>query len=109
MSVQLKKQWCFIQLLTETPSHQQRIALLKTLTENQLAVICEIVLNTIQGQLFVPEDVIKTLKQHKTFLRDLVSQEWSKTKKKKAIIPKHKLIIYLIQTVKPLLETYIQQ
>ena len=108
MSAQLKKEWCFIQLLTAT-SHQQSIALLRTLTEDQLAVLCEIVLNTIQGQLFVPTEIIKNLKRHKTFLRGIASPQWSKTKKKKTIVTKHKLIIYLLQSVKPLLETYIQQ
>jgi hypothetical protein len=107
MSAQLKKEWCC--LITETPSSQQRIGLLKTLTEDQLAVLCEIVLNTIQGQLFVPADIIKSLRRHRTFLRGVASSQWSKPKKKKAIITKHKLIIYLIQSVKPLLATYIQQ
>ena len=108
MSAQLKKQWCFIQLLTET-SPQQRISLLKTLTKDQLAVLCEVVLNTIQGQLYVPENIIKALKRHKTVLRGLTSQRWSDSKKKRTLVTKHKLIIYLLQSVKPLLETYTQQ
>lgn len=108
MSANLKKNWCFIQLLTST-TVQQKLALLKTLTDNQLVLLCEIVLNTLQGQLYIPADTVKRLKTHKTFLRSLTSKAVSNRKKKDSIIARHRLIVQLIQVVKPLLETYMKE
>jgi len=108
MSVQLKKQWCFIELLTSTPV-PQRLALLRTVTDQQLDTISEIVLNTLQGQLFVPPEAIQTLKKHKTFLRNLASKDCGIRKKKTSILSNHKLLVHLLQTVKPLLETYVKE
>ena len=108
MSAQLKNQWCFIQLLTST-SITQRLALLKTLTEEQLAVLCEIVLNILHGHLFVPPQTIQSLKRHKVFLRNLASKQVGKTQKKKSIFSNHRLIIQLLLAVKPLLETYVKE
>lgn len=108
MSAQLKKNWCFIQLLMST-SIPQRLVLLKTLTDDQLAVICEIVLNILQGHLFVSPEIIKTLKKHRVFLRSLTSKPGSKGKKKKSLISNHRLIVKLLLTVHPLLETYVKE
>jgi len=106
MSAQLKKEWCFIQLLTETNPTQQ-IALLKTLTDRQLAVICEIVLNTLKGYLYIPASAVEILKRHKTFLRYLTTKDGSQSKKKKQIRVKHQVIINLLQSVKPLLHSFV--
>ena len=108
MSANLKKNWCFIQLLTST-TVQQKLALLKTLTDDQVLVLCEIVLNILQGQLYVPADTVRRLKKHKTFLRSLTSKAVSNRRKKDRIIARHKLVVQLIQIVKPLLETYMKE
>ena len=108
MSAQLKNQWCFIKVLTST-TLPQRLALLKTLTEEQLAVICEIVLNILHGHLFVPPETIQSLKRHKVFLRNLASKQVRQAKKKKSIFSNSRLIIQLLHAVQPLLETYVKE
>ena len=106
MSAQMKKEWNFIQLLTET-SQAQRLALLKTLSSTQLAVLCEITLNLLQGNIEVSPAVIQYLKKHRSFLRKLASKDIPQEKKKRAIRVKHKVITYLLQSVKPVLEAYV--
>ena len=108
MSAQLKKHWSFIQLLVSTPK-PQRLALLKTLTDEQLGVLCEIVLNTLQGHLSVPPQTIQTLKRYKTFLRSLTLKQLSKIKKKSAILSNHKVLIGLLHSIQPVLETFARQ
>ena len=108
MSVQLKKHWNFIQLVIST-SGPQRLALFKTITDEQLSVICEIVLNTLQGHLSVPPNTVKTLKRFKTFLRSLTLKDLSKVKKRKAVLSNHKVILLLLQAVQPVLETFVKQ
>ena len=108
MSKQLKKNWSFIQILIQT-SYKQRLAILKTLTDEQLGVLCEIVLNTLQGHLYVPPDIVKKLKRNKKFYRGLISKDIGKAKKKINIVRNPKLIIQLLETVHPLLATYVTE
>lgn len=108
MTTHLKKHWGFIQLLTTT-NIAQRLALLKSITHDQLVVICEIVLNTLQGQLHVPPATINSLKRHKLLFRSLASPQLSQKKKKQIVQSNHKLIAKLLVAVYPLLETYIKQ
>ena len=108
MSVQLKKHWNFIQLVISTSGHQ-RFALFQTITDEQLSLICEIVLNTLQEHLAIPPQTIQTLKKHRTFLRSLTLNDLSKIKKKTAVLSKHKVILLLLQAVHPVLETYVKQ
>ena len=105
MSACLRKNWHFIQLLVTT-NVSQRLVLFKTSTDDQLSAICEIVLNTLQGNLYIPPDKVKNLKKHKNILRSLSSATLSKRKKRKILITNSKVIVELLSTVQPLLETY---
>ena len=107
MSAKLKQHWSFVHLLITTNS-AQRLALLKTITNDQLAVLCEIVLNTLHGQLYVPPGTVKSLKRHKALLRGLASHDIRIHRKKALILKNHRLITRLLLTVQPLLETYIK-
>lgn len=107
MSGKLKQHWSFIDLMITTNA-SQRLALLKTITDNQLAVLCEIVLNTLHGHLYVPPTTVKSLKRHKLLLRRLASRDISKSKKKKLIFKNHRLITNVLMAVHALLETYMK-
>ena len=108
MSIPLKQEWCFIQLLSHTTVDQVK-ALVKTITDKQLLAICEIVLNILQANLCVTPQKLKHLKKNKTFLRGLASKEISLGKKRRALQSKYKVIVYLLQAVRPLLETIVKQ
>ena len=108
MSVQLKKHWNFIQSLISSSGHQ-RFALFQTVTDEQLSVICVIVLNTLQGHLAVPPQNLQTLKRHSTFLRSLTLNDLSKVKKKTAVLCNHKVILLLLQAVQSVLQPFVKQ
>lgn len=107
MSAKLKQHWSFVHLLITTNS-TQRLALLKTISDDQLAVLCEVILNTLQGHLYVPATTVKNLKRHKTLLRGLASHVIGRSKKKILVLKNHKLITKILVTVYPLLETYMK-
>ena len=107
MSGKLKKHWSFVHLFIST-NLAQRLALLKTITDDQVAVICEVVLNTLHGHLYVQPSTVKSLRRHKVLLRGLASHVYSKKKKRALILKYHRLITRLLVTLYPLLETYIK-
>ena len=107
MSSQLKRHWSFIHLLI-TAHLPQRLAILRTISNDQLGVVCEVILNTLHGHLYVPPATVKSLERHKTLLRELASHNLSRIKKKGVILKNHQLITTLLVTVQPLLETYMQ-
>ena len=104
MSTKLKDQWCFIQLFIET-SIPQRLALIKSISVIQLNILCEIVLNVLQGTLYLPSEEVQKLSRHKTFLRRFTSKETSFKKKKQDLTSHYKVVLYILQKARPLLDT----
>ena len=107
MSAKLKRHWSFLHLLIST-NLAQRLALLKTITDEQLAVICEIILNTLHGHLYVQPTTVNSLRRHKTLLRGLASHDLRNIKKKVLVVKYHRLIVKLLTTLYPLLETHMK-
>ncbi len=106
MTAQLQKNWSFIQLLTQTSAIQQK-ALLKTLTDNQLSTLCEVILNILKGNLHLSADIIQKIKRYRSVLRNLSSKSASNKTKKTSLVKNQKLIVYILQTVKTSLENYL--
>ncbi len=104
MSVKLHNNWCFIQLIT-TATDNQAQALLNTLSTPQIETIIEIVLNLLHQNISLCPDIIKKLKKYKKFLRGLTDKSIPVSKKKINIKSKRKLIVYILQQVKPQLES----
>ena len=107
MSGKLKKHWSFVHLFIST-NLTQRLALLNTITDDQLAVICEVVLNTLHGHLYVQPAIVKSLRRHKALLRGLASHDFGKNKKRALVLKNHRLITRMLVTLYPLLEAHIK-
>ena len=104
MSTKLKEQWCFIQLFIET-STPQRLALIKSISVIQLNLLCEILLNVLKGTLYLPSEEVKKLSRHQSFLRRFTSKETSLKRKKQDLKSHYKVVLYILEKVRPLLDT----
>lgn len=103
MSEKVKQNWCFIELIT-TASDIQVQSLLNTISSSQTETILEIVLNLLHRNILLTSDTITKLKKYKKFLRGLINKKISLNLKKKAIRRQRKVIVYLLQKVKPHLQ-----
>ena len=64
----------FLSMIAHSPSVAQRQALLKTATQSQILSIAEAVLNTLKGNVLLPDYTLKTLKPYKKDLRRVGTQ-----------------------------------
>jgi len=97
----VKKNMSFIKLLSTTDD-RQRAALLKTMTNQQLEFLRQVIRNILEEVLVVPRQVIKNLEKYAKCLRDFAD---SKVKgRRERCLKLKKILPYIINTVLPQLE-----
>ena len=73
MNKLIKKGSCFIRLLLNTMSQQQK-ALIKTITSTQMKAIVHIVYNVLQGNRDIPVQSKNKMLKHKRFIRRFIAK-----------------------------------
>ena len=88
----------FLKFLASTPTLNQRQAVIKTATEDQVVAVCEIILNVLAGNVaFTPQD-IKKLAVYRKDLRRVGSKNRTSWKTRRAILAKvGKIVTFIIQ------------
>ena len=103
MSDKISKNIHFLLLLASSDtSRHQKESLLESISKPQLASICEIALNVLQGSLPVPSDRKPTLIRHLTSARVLASKKSTLSDRKEAL--KVPVIEVLLLTALPFLQ-----
>ncbi|KAJ8321129.1 hypothetical protein KUTeg_001324 [Tegillarca granosa] len=102
MSRLVKTHLAFLELLN-TASVKQRVAILKTITDAQLQVICEICLNIYKGKLELTQKYVKQLFPYQRFIETIISKRISKKVKVKSLVRHQRAILKLLS---PLLKRY---
>ena len=107
MSMSVKKQQAFLQVLV-TSTRKQVLALIKTMNNQQLNAICEILINIRYGNVPVNDAVKKKLQRKKNIIWELTSKSTG-TKLSKTLIEKEVgLIVYIVKLILPQLKTIVQ-
>lgn len=94
----LEENRSFLHLLLNS-HHSQVIALLKTIDKKQSFLICEIVLNTLEGVLKLSPHSRRTLQKYKVVLRKLAEKKGSIKSKQKLINSNCKAVLHLLKVV----------
>ena len=103
----LKKHYSFLDVVINTKP-KQRVALIKTASSQQIAVLIEILVNILKRVLPISAEHLEQLYKYKRALRRLKLKALA-TKEKKALFLKYKdLIPVLYQPVFPLLKSLAQ-
>ena len=102
MIQELKSNSAFLNLLHSSHA-KQRKALLKTMTQNQLKVLIEVIYNIFKGTLRLSKYYIKKLFPHRTTIRSIASRRVNRKRKRDIFVKKHSIIPILIKPVLSLL------
>ena len=94
----------FLQLMT-TAKQSQCKALLKTISNSQLNILCEIAYNLTHGSLGIGQKEIKKLKPYKRIIRTLANEQFSSSKKRQYIINHLMKVLLMIKIALPYLRT----
>ena len=87
MSFRMRKNAQLLRLLTKAKPEQKK-AILKTLSNDQVKAVCQCVLNILHGTIGVTKKVRNRLEKHKTCLRKLGDKKVSVNHKRKILIQK---------------------
>ena len=99
MSQLIRKHFDYIRLLITTASRTQRKALLKTITNDQLKAVVEIVVNLLNKVIPIsPRDKSK-LKSNRRFIRQIADRAITLKKKKDLILRQGGIIVLLLNSV----------
>ena len=97
----LQKHTAFLRLLCETPSTEQRQALLDTATPGQIRAISKLSLNLLhEGAGRIEEPVRKQLVKNQEFVRKLATEERPFARKRNLLANTHQRDVNGIQTGK---------
>ena len=109
MSKRLEKNKHLLRFLLEDDACiLKKKQIFRTLTDNQLMVICEIIQNILQGVIDLPSNKLAFIRKHKQILRKIVSKTNSKREKKKNISRKFRIIISILRLIKRKLFTFLK-
>lgn len=86
----------FLQLLC-TSNQKQRKTLLNIITQDQLRVLCELVLNIYYGNLPVSKHYIERLARQKKFIQVLVDRKFKNNHKKRLIVKNEGILPFLLK------------
>ena len=106
MAQVIKKNADFLRLVLSTPSRQQRTALLKSITADQLQAIASVAFNLLQGSIPFTPAYKRKLKRHRVAIRTIADKTIRVTKRKQALQPK--VVVLLLQAVAPTLRTVLK-
>ena len=106
MSMLVKTQQAFLQLLV-TSRRKQALASIKTINNQQLNAICEILINIWYGNVPVNDTVKKKLQRKKNVIQELTSKSTGAKLRKTLIEKEVGLIIYVVKLILPQLKTIV--
>lgn len=101
MSRHLKRNLCFVKLVSST-TYLQRKALLKSATPDQIKTLCEIIHNVVYNDDLAPsKKYISNLKSHKYSLRRLAESKCTERRKRELLL---RVIRIIPKLLKPIIE-----
>ena len=106
MSMLVKTQQAFLQVLG-TSTRKQALALIKTMTNQQLNAVCEILINIQYGNVSVNDAVIKKLQRKKNIIWELTSKSTGAKLRKTLIGKEIGLIVYVVKLILPQLKAIV--
>ena len=106
MSMLVKTHQAFLQVLA-TSTRKQALALIKTMSTQQLNAICEILINIRYGNVRVNDAVKKKLQRKKNIIRELTSKSTGAKLRKTLIEKEVVLIVYVVKLILTKLKTIV--
>jgi hypothetical protein len=97
----LKEHETFLCKVASTRGKKVSLNLIEKAKPRQLDVICEIILNTVQGVLTIAPDLHKKLKKYKLVLRKLAKKCLKKLMHKELLVKYFTIVRHLIAAVLP--------
>jgi hypothetical protein len=97
----LKEHETFLCKVASTRGKKVSATLIEKAKPRQLDVICEIILNTVQGVLTIAPDLHKKLKKYKLILRKLAKKCLQKLMRKELLVKYFTIVRHLIAAVLP--------
>jgi len=98
----LKPHETFLCEVVNTKVKKEEVALVKKAKQSQLDIICEVLLNILNGVIPLPDQFLKKAKKYKTVLRKLTKKCLKKLFQKKMLIKYFKVIRGIIAAVLPI-------
>ena len=106
MSMLVKTQQPFLQVLA-TGTRKQALALIKTMSNQQLNGICEILINIRYGNVLMNDTVKKKLQRKKNIIQELTSKSTGPKLRKTLIEKEVGLIVYIVKWILPQLKAIV--
>jgi hypothetical protein len=104
MSQRVRKNTEYLRLLTYTHRAQQ-IALVKSISSEQLKTICEIALNILEGIIPLKPSQKSVLSRYKNFIRLIGQKKGSQSSKKASLLKNIKALAVLLKSALPLFKS----
>jgi hypothetical protein len=100
----LKDQRAFLRLFMKTSSLQRK-ALLRSISADQIKVLCEIIHNILTGTIKLTSTQKTSLTKHKALLRLLGDKRTKPARAKRALQRAANVIVAILIVVEPILKT----